>query len=195
MIDLDWLQYAPSQGDTTWNRLAEAVEAGDLLLHGSQTPGLTELTPRAPVDYSADAFSKQRAVFATEDPTWAISYGIRLPSCRGFLNACFYPSTSAGDRGHRRIFLSYAATQNNRAPTGPGVVYLLPSALFTRMPSYPDPVFGHITECQWISTTSVPVVEEIPVTPANLPICPDLHDVDIVKRRAIDDPSGFPWRD
>ena len=193
MIDLAWLQRAPTRGDATWTRLAEAGATGDLLLHGSQTPGLTELKPRGPVDHSVDSFSKQTAVFATEDPTWAIAYGIRSASCRRFLNACFYPDSSAGDWSQRRIFLSYAATQDGRAPTASGVVYALPSAAFTRMPSYHDPVFGSITECQWISTESVPVVAELSVAPENLPTDPSLHDFDAVTERATEDPHGFPW--
>ncbi|HET7415653.1 MAG TPA: hypothetical protein VFI97_08170 [Arthrobacter sp.] len=193
MSDPTWLQRAPAQGGPTWTRLAEAVATGDLLLHGSQTRGLSELEPGAPIDHSVDLFSKQTAVFATEDPTWAMSYAIRSPSCRRFLNACFYPGTSPGEWSERRIFLSYAATQAGHAPTVPGVVYALPSTAFTRMPSYTDPAFGQITECQWISTESVPVVAEIPVAPENLPNCPLLHDFDTVTERSIENSGGFPW--
>lgn len=193
MSDPAWLQRAPAQGDRTWTRLAEAVTTGNLLLHGSQTPGLTELDPRAPIDHSVDLFSKQTAVFATEDPTWAVSYAIRSASCRRFLNTCFYPGSSPGEWSERRIFLSYATTRDGRAPTAPGIVYVLPSAAFTRMPGYDDPLFGQITECQWVGTESVPVVAEIPVVPGNLPGLPLLHDFDTVTERADKDPGGFPW--
>jgi hypothetical protein len=193
MTDSAWLQRAPTRGDTTWTRLAEAVTTGEVLLHGSQTPGLTELEPRAPIDHSIDFFSKQTAVFATEDPTWAIAYAVRSPACRRFLNTCFYPGSSPGDWSQRRIFLSYAATQGGGAPTGPGVVYALPRDGFTRMPSYHDPVFGQITECQWISTETVPVLAEVPVAAENLPRRPLLHDLDTVAQRAAEHPGGFPW--
>lgn len=193
MNDSAWLQRAPTRGDAAWTRLAEAVAAGEVLLHGSQTPGLTELEPRAPIDHSIDLFSKQMAIFATEDPTWAIAYAIRSPRCRRFLNTCFYPGSSPGAWSQRRIFLSYAATQDGGAPTGPGVVYMLPSDAFTRMPSYHDPVFGQVTECQWVSTETVPVLAEVPVAPENLPRRPLLHDFDTVTQRAAEDPGGFPW--
>jgi hypothetical protein len=193
MTDPAWLQRAPTRGDATWTRLAEAVASGDVLLHGSQSPGLTALEPRAPIDHSADVYSKQSAVFATEDPTWAISYAIRSARCRRFLNACFYPGASLGDWSQRRIFLSYAATPDGRAPTEPGVVYVLPRTAFTRMPSYHDPVLGQITECQWVSTETVPVVAEVSVTPENLPSRPLLHDFDTVTQRAAQNPGGFPW--
>lgn len=192
MAGLAWLQSAPTRGDVTWTRLAEAVATGELLLHGSQTPGLTKLEPRAPIDHSVDSFSKQTAVCATEDPTWAISYGVRSASCRRFLNACFYPKSAAGDWSQRRIFLSYAATEDGRVPTAPGVVYALPSAAFTRMPSYYDPVFGSITECQWISTRSVPIAAEVSVAPENLPNVPLLHDFDAVSELTAKEPHGFP---
>lgn len=126
------------------------------------------------------------------DPTWAISYGIRSASCRRFLNACFYPDSVAGDWSQRRIFLSYAATEDGLAPTAPGVVYVLPGATFARMPSYHDPIFGTITECQWISTESVPTVAELPVAPENLPTHPVLHDFDAVTERVAENPYGFP---
>jgi hypothetical protein len=193
MTDPGWLQGAPTRGDATWTRLAEAVATGDVLLHGSQTPGLTALEPRAPIDHSVDLFSRQAAVFATEDPTWAIAYAIRSARCRRFLNTCFYPGASPGDRSQRRIFLSYAATPEGRAPTRPGVVYVLPRAAFTRMPSYHDPVFGQITECQWVSTGTVPIMAEVAAAPRNLPHHPLLHDFDAVTQRAAADPGGFPW--
>lgn len=66
---------------------------------------------------------------------------------------------------------------------------------FTRMPSYTDPGLGPITECQWISSTAVQVLAEVPVTAANLPLTPRLHDHATVARRAARDPNGFPWLD
>lgn len=61
------------------------------------------------------------------------------------------------------------------------------------MPSYHDPIFGTITECQWISTESVPIVAELPVAPENLPAHPVLHDFDAVTERVAENPYGFPW--
>jgi hypothetical protein len=103
------------------------------------------LEPRAPIDFSLDEYSKRTSVFATEDPTWAIAYAVRSSSCRRFLNACFYPGASAGDGSERRIFLSFASTENGQAPTQAGTVYVLPGRSFTRMPSYTDPILGLIT--------------------------------------------------
>jgi len=154
---------------------------------------LTALRPRAPIDFSPDQFSKQTAVFATEDPTWAIAYGIRSVACRRFLSACFYPGLEPGTPSQRRIFLSYAATVAGQAPTTGGVVYVLPRDSFTRMPSHLDPALGPITECQWTSTETVPVADEIPVDRHDLPIPLLLHDFETVSARSAEDPAGYPW--
>lgn len=188
-----WHVPAPSKGGRNWTRLAKLVATNEFVLHGSQTPGLTSLAPRAPVDFSLDEFSKTTAVYATEDPSWAVAYAIRSSACRRFLNACFYPGAAAGGWSERRIFLSYAATEDGQAPTRAGVVYVLPRKSFTRMPSYTDPILGPITECQFISTEPVPVLAEIAVEPHDLPITPALHDFEAVSGRASAMPTGFPW--
>lgn len=200
-----WHVLAPTTGDGRWTQLAEMVSSGDLLLHGSQTPGLRELTPRAPLDFSLDEYSKRTATYATEDPTWAIAYAVRSAACRQFLNACFYPLDTSGHQRQRRIFLSYAKNDDAApaplaapAPVGsgllsPGVVYALPRDLFRRMPPHTDPVLGPILECQWASTESVPVVAEVPVAPENLPITPLFHDFHAVAARAQENPESFLW--
>lgn len=195
MVTSAWHVPAPTRGDATWSRLAELVASNDVVLHGSRTPGLSWIEPRVPIDFSLDDFSKTTAVYATEDPTWAIAYAIRSSSCRRFLNACFYPGATAGRWSERRIFLSFAATEDGLMPTNSGVVYVLPRSGFTRMPSYTDPVLGLITECQMVSTEPVLTLAEIPVEPENLPITPLLNNFEVVAARAAGDPEGFPWLD
>ncbi|EMQ98762.1 hypothetical protein [Paeniglutamicibacter gangotriensis] len=190
-----WHVPAPTNGDKTWTRLAELAATNDIVLHGSRTPGLSWIEPRAPIDFSRDDFSKHTAVYATEDPTWAIAYAIRSSACRRFLNACFYPGAIAGNWSARRIFLSFASTEDGQTPTSAGVVYVLSRNGFTRMPSYTDPVLGLITECQLVSTEPVPVLAEIPVEPEDLPITPLLHNFEAVSMRAARNPEGFPWLD
>lgn len=65
-----WHWAAPTTGSPVWIRLAEWTAGGHHLLHGSGTPDLHRLEPRAPLDFSPDDYSKRTAVFATEDPTW-----------------------------------------------------------------------------------------------------------------------------
>lgn len=187
-----WHRAAPLDGDATWRALAALVARG-LLLHGSQRRGLDMLEPRAPIDFSIDEFSKSPAVYATEDPSWAIGYAIRAAHCRGMLNACFHPGTSTVDPATRRIFLSYARGAGGQAATAPGVVYAVPADGFIRMPSYRDLRLGMITECQWINPEPVPVMAEVPVSAQNLPLVPLLHDAREVAARSAADPQGFPW--
>ncbi|GAA3329443.1 hypothetical protein [Paeniglutamicibacter sulfureus] len=195
MVASTWHVPALTKGDATWTRLAELVASNDVVLHGSRTSGLAWIEPRAPLDFSLDDFSKTTAVYATEDPTWAIAYAIRSSACRRFLNACFYPGATPGKWSERRIFLSFASTEDGRMPTNAGVVYVLPSTGFTRMPSYTDPALGLITECQLVSTDPVAVLAEIPVEPENLPITPLLHNFEAVSMRAAGNPGAFPWLD
>lgn len=193
MVSPFWPSPAPTTGGEVWTRLANLVEQQDLLLHGSRIAGLTELSPQSPIDHSPDDFSKLTAVFATEDPSWAIAYAIKTNGCRSFLNACFYPGTEARGRHERRIFLSYAATVDGTSPTSPGVVYAVPRSAFLRMPTERDPTFGVITECQWASTAAVPVIAEVLVTPEDLPAVARLHDHESVQERIAAEPHGFPW--
>ncbi|WP_279402404.1 hypothetical protein [Arthrobacter sp. JCM 19049] len=129
-----WHVPAPTDGDRVWSRVAAYVRSGDFLLHGSRTPGLHQLTPRTPIDHSPDTFSKSTAVFATEDPTWAIAYAVRPANTPGFLNACFYPGSTPGREAERRIFLSFALPENGQPPMDAGVVYVLPAQALAGCP-------------------------------------------------------------
>lgn len=188
-----WLRPAPTEGGSTWRVLAEAVASGEVLLHGARTAGLTALVPRTPQDHSRDEYSKQTAVYATEDPTWALAYGVRDPSCAGFLNACLHRHQPDGSLGPREIFLSYGRSGDHAPPLSPGVVYLLPREPFIRMSSYEDELLGWITECQWAATGAVTILDEVTLHPEDLPLTPHLHDPAQVAERSRQDPLGFPW--
>ncbi|MDO5493467.1 MAG: hypothetical protein Q4F53_07645 [Nesterenkonia sp.] len=159
---------APTSGGDRWRRLAAAADGG-ALLHGSRTPGLTQLEPRAPFDLSADDYSKQTAVFATEDPTWAIAYAVRDEESRHFRSACFYPGAAVGASERRRIMLDFDVDDDGAPRLSPGVVYILDPTGFSRMPSHHDPEFGLITECQWASPTAARIADAVLVTPEDLP--------------------------
>lgn len=189
-----WHWAAPTAGSPAWARLAAWTAGGRYLLHGSGTPGLHRLEPRAPVDCSPDEYSKRIAVFATEDPTWAIAYAIKAPDCSQFLNACFYPGKRAGAAADRRLFYSYGRRPDGTAPVRAGTVYVLDADAFTRQPSYLAPeIGGVITECQWISTAPVEVVDVVPVTTADLPSPIPTHDPGLVRARMSQESTAFPW--
>lgn len=189
-----WHWPSPTRGTPAWTRLAQVTAGGRHLLHGSGTAGLRRLEPRAPLDHSPDEYSKRTAVFATEDPTWAIAYALRGPDCPQFLNACFYLGTQAGTATDRRLFYSYGLRTDGTVPVQAGSVYILDADAFTRQPPYMDPAVGAvITECQWTSTTSVDIVDEVQVTLSDLPGPLPTHDPIVVGGRMVLDPDGFPW--
>lgn len=189
-----WHWAAPTTGSPVWIRLAEWTAGGHHLLHGSGTPDLHRLEPRAPLDFSPDDYSKRTAVFATEDPTWAIAYAVKAQDCPQFLNACFYPGEWASTAADRRLFYSYARRPDSTAPVQAGTVYVLDAGAFTRQPPYLAPeIGGVITECQWISTAPVDVVDVVPVTTADLPNPVPTHDPVRVRARMAQNPAAFPW--
>ncbi|WNB88367.1 hypothetical protein RGB72_10370 [Glutamicibacter protophormiae] len=117
------------------------------------------------MDHSPDEYSKRTAVFATEDPTWAIAYAVKAPDCPQFLNACFNLGKWVRIAVDRRLFYSYGRRPDGTAPMQAGTIYVLAAAAFTRQPSYLAPeIGGVITECQWISAAPVEVVDVVPVT-------------------------------
>ncbi|GAA1412576.1 hypothetical protein AUR04nite_10030 [Glutamicibacter uratoxydans] len=188
-----WHEPAPVAGDDVWSQLMEYAASGQYLLHGSRSRSLEVLEPRAPIDFSLDDFSKATAVFATEDPTWAIAYAIRSPQCPGFLNACFSFGTQTPSIQNRRIFLSYAHGADSKPSFTDGIVYVVPRGSFRRMPAYEDPQLGWITECQWVSESTVPVLQSIEVSLANLPLVPRSHNAERVRLLSQKNPLGFPW--
>lgn len=194
MVRKTWHWPAPQRGSSTWRAVAASVADGRHLLHGSRTPGLTVIDPRAPLDRSPDAYSKQTAVFATEDPTWAISYAVRSKDCPQFLNACFYPGAEAGTTTQRRLFYSYGRRPDGSVPVSPGTVYVLDAAGFERQPPEDDPAVGStVTECQWTSLRPARVVAAFTVTPDDLPTPLPSHDTASVDARAHEGPAAFPW--
>lgn len=189
-----WHWPIPAAGTPAWQQLAAWAADGKHLLHGSQTADLQCLEPRAPVDHSPDDYSKRTAVFATEDPTWAIAYAVRAADCPQFLNACFYPGGRPGTPAQRRLFFSYGRRSENTVPVSPGVVYVVKTRFFERQPPAWDVDLGQvITECQWTSRDSVEVVAAVRVTPADLPSPSPTHEPAEVSARMTQNPSGFPW--
>ncbi len=60
----------------TWFLLSWLCQNYPVVLHGSNDPTIRTFQPTRPRDRSADAFSKQRAMFATSDGIWATFYAV-----------------------------------------------------------------------------------------------------------------------
>lgn len=185
----------PPAGLPLWIFLQWLADERGLLLHGSQRPGIRRFEPRTPNDKSPDEFSKQTAVYASSDALWAMFYALTLgyPG-RNMLNAALQDRDGQG-WGPMRYFFSLSHGPD--FPFGPGTVYLLPRAGFSRMPPYGWPGVGEVLEPQWASVEGVEPVASIPVVPADFPLLQQVrrHDNDAVQVRAQADPWAFPWLD
>jgi hypothetical protein len=104
------------------------AENRPVVFHGSQRRGMVELSDER---RSRDqrAYGDQQAVFASQDPVWALFFAVlrrdELGSTRnGSLGA------DRGVRG-RRYFMSVRGTGD---PLGPGALYVLPDDAFAHEP-------------------------------------------------------------
>jgi hypothetical protein len=152
-----------------WQLLARAVEAHDVLLHGSNRLGVTRFEPREQTSYEGLLTT---AVFATPDPIWPI-YFATLDKGRGdsFWNACLLPEESGLER--TRYFFSVGKAVETAWVEG--AVYLLPAATF-RPSDAP---------AEWVSAEAVEPVGSLRVSRADFPFA------DRVFRHRLGDPL---WR-
>ena len=181
-----------------WAFLCWLTDHKGLLLHGSGDPAITEFEPRRPDDHSADAFSKQTAVFAASDGIWAIWYAIidRTRYRLNMLNGAVQFEVAPGTWSVMHYFFSITAAVLAHQPWRDGVVYLLPRAHFVQQPPYR---LGRSTirEPHWACVTGVRPLAKLRVQPTDFPLLADVrgHDPMAVQHRAARDPSGFPWVD
>ena len=178
-----------------WTYLTWLGEAKGLMLHGSAHPAIDVFTPCSPNDRSPDAFSKQRAVFATTDGIWAIFYAIlaRGGAPFSFLNAAL----QFGDGDGRWSPMHYYFSLSHGAPAEPwrpGVVYVLPAEGFEQQP--PDRIGDRpVLEPHFARRTPVRPLAKVRVRPEDFPFLDRVarHDRARVDARSVAEPFGFPW--
>jgi hypothetical protein len=134
-----------------------------VLFHGSQRGNITELGPDRESDDST-AFGRQRAVFATDDPVWAMWFALlnRGPGFRSTRNGAW---SIRGARQHRHYFFSVDTDQPNANLLTNGWLYVLPRDGFKPEP----PIAGLLQSGQWVNPNPVRPFAQIPVTPTNFP--------------------------
>ena len=113
----------------------------------------------------AGAFGDQQAVYASDDPVWAMYFAVlRKQVIRWTKNSC---SRVVGD-GRDRL-PRYAFAVDPQAPVdgrlGPGTVYILPRDHFEAE----RPEFGVIDPCHLVAKGEVPVLAKIRVEPGDFP--------------------------
>ncbi len=180
-----------------WTYLTWLGEAKGLMLHGSGHPSIETFTPRAPNDRSPDAFSKQRAVYATTDGIWAIFYAVlaRGGASFSFVNAAVQFGDGDGGWSPMHYYFSLSRGAPDR-PWRPGTVYILPRDGFEQQP--PDRIGDRpVVEPHFACPAPVRPLAKLPVLPEDFPFLDRVarHDRERVDARSAEDPYGFPWLD
>ena len=132
--------------------LAEAVERRGVLLHGTPRGGIDVFAPRRQTDYRG---REVEAVFATDDPVWALFFAtMRREIVRETTNACLCLPRSR----HRLYYFSVGASAREAATRG--YVYLLPRETFVR---------ESLVYAEWTSRAAVRPVDVLSAEPADFP--------------------------
>lgn len=134
-----------------------------VLFHGSQRENISELRPdRESTD--STAFGNQRAVFATDDPIWAMWFALltRGPDFRSTRTGVW---SLRGERQYRQYFFSVNSDQPDTSLLADGWLYVLPRDGFTPEPA----VAGVLQSGQWISPAPVTPITRLAVTPTDFP--------------------------
>ena len=125
----------PAEGPTPTPRplvpyLYWLQETQPIVFHGSQHRALVELTDERK-SRDTTAYGDQTAVFASQDPIWAIFFAVlRRDAIRSTYNASL--GADAGVRG-RRYFLS---VDGDSVLFAPGALYVLPDSGFAHQPRF-----------------------------------------------------------
>ncbi len=135
-----------------------------VVFHGSARDDIDALQPIR-LSRDAGAFGDQQAVYASDDPVWAMYFALlRKRVVRWTRNSC---SRVVGD-GRDRL-PRYAFAVDAQAPAdgrlGPGTVYILPRELFEA----DRPAFGVIDPCHLVAKGEVPVLAKLRVEPGDFP--------------------------
>jgi len=129
LLDVDaFLRESPRV--VRWQFLCSMAARRRIAFHGTGDPHIERLEPREPVDFAP--FGKQKAVFATSDPIWAMFYAIvdRRRYKLTLNNGCLV----LDDTGEAYYYFSVSRNALARRPWRTGYVYLLPADTFVEQP-------------------------------------------------------------
>lgn len=135
-----------------------------VVFHGSANGDIDVLKP---IRFSRDAgaFGDQQAVYASDDPVWALYFAVlRKQGLRWTKNSCSRVVGDGRDRLPRYTFaIDPDASLNDRL--GPGTIYVLPRERFEGE----APFLGVIDPCHLVAKGEVPVLAKLAVEPADFP--------------------------
>jgi hypothetical protein len=113
-----------------WEFLCSLAARRRIAFHGTGEPRIERLEPREPVDFAP--FGRQRAVFATSDPIWAMFYAIvdRRRHRLTLNNGCLVLE----DTGEAYYYFSVSRQALAERPWRTGYLYFLPAETFVEQP-------------------------------------------------------------
>jgi hypothetical protein len=113
-----------------WQFLCSLAARRRIAFHGTGDPHIERFEPREPVDFAP--FGRQRAVFATSDPIWAMFYAIvdRRRHRLTLNNGCLVLE----DSGKAYYYFSVSRQTLGLRPWRTGHLYLLPADTFVEQP-------------------------------------------------------------
>ena len=115
-----------------WQFLSGLAARRRIAFHGTGDPGIERFEPREPVDFAP--FGKQRAVFATSDPIWAMFYAIVDRGRLTLNNGCIFVLDAKG-RGEPYYYFSVSREELAGRPWRTGYLYFLPADTFVEQPA------------------------------------------------------------
>jgi hypothetical protein len=116
------------QGVVRWQFLCSLAARRRIAFHGTGDPQIERFEPREPLDFAP--FGRQRAVFATSDPVWAMFYAIVDRGRVTLNNGCLV----LDDTGESYYYFSVSRQALAGRPWRAGHLYLLPADTFIEQP-------------------------------------------------------------
>jgi hypothetical protein len=194
LLDLDPIVHARG-GVTPWEFLCGVAERREIAFHGTGDRSIELFEPREPVDFAP--FGRQKAVFATTDPIWAMFYAIvdRDRFRLTLNNGCILVDVD-GRRGAPYYYFSVTDRALPEQPWRTGYVYLLPAETFVAQPA--ATYAGHVARVpQLASPVAVAPFARLRVAPGDFPFLASIrgHDDDRLAEYAQAVMSAAPWPD
>ncbi|HEY4349080.1 MAG TPA: hypothetical protein VGM80_16015 [Gaiellaceae bacterium] len=177
---------------TRWQFLCSLAARRRIAFHGTGDPDIERFEPREPIDYAP--FGKQRAVFATSDPIWAMFYAIvdRGGHELTLNNACLLLE----DTGDAYYYFSVSRQALPWRPWRTGYLYFLPSDTFVEQPGR-DYAGRPARVPQLASPVAVAPFARLRIAPRSFPFLGRIrgHDDERLGEYAQAVMSAAPWPD
>jgi hypothetical protein len=176
-----------------WQFLCHLTARRGIALHGSNNPGITELTPRHASDLHE--FGAQNAVYAAGDGIWPMYFAIVDRSrVNTLINACIWVTYPAGHVVGPLYLFSISRHAHPLHPYITGTIYLLPAETFKPEPVMPFGEF-HVRSAQLASPAAVKPLAKLTVKPEDFPFLAHMraHDDDRLAEYSQAIISRAPW--